>query len=165
MRAYFFNNMYLNGIHNGIQAGHALDQLWSSLTEAKGKRTKSAEAKFAMLREFSREHKTWIILKSGDSNALFDLYKFMAGQKTYPFTMFQEPGLNHAPTSVVVILPERMYDDVSTAVGRAALKAEGMIHHWLTQVPPELLAEVESRKYTLWEVEFLKRKALCGLAS
>ena len=123
-RAYFFNNMYLNGIHNGIQAGHALDQLWSNLTEMRGKLTKSAAGKFAMLREFSKTYKTWIILKNGDHESLSEFYRFMGGQYTYPHTMFQEPGMNFCATSVVVILPERMYDDFSTMVGRAVLKSE-----------------------------------------
>jgi hypothetical protein len=169
-RAYFFNNMYLNGIHNGIQAGHALDNLWSIFTEYKGKLTKVAQAKFAMLREFSAKHKTWIILKSGGSEDLFDLYKFMAGQKTYPFTMFQEPGLNSSPTSVVIILPDRMYDDVATAVGKAMVKADfnmtqQPVINWQLSIPVELLDAVQERNYTPWEREFLKRKAMCGLAS
>lgn len=165
MRAYFFNNMYLTGIHNGIQAGHALDQLWSTLTEHKGKLTKAAEKKFAMLREFSAKHNTWIILKHGDHEALMDFYKFMARQTVLPFTMFQEPGLNQCATSVVVIVPERLYDDVANTVARAAQKVEGSIHHWLTQVPPGLMLEAQERNFTPWEIEFLKRKTVCGLAA
>lgn len=160
-------NFYCKGIQAAIQAGHALDQLWSELTEAK-KPTKTTKAKFAMLREFSKNHKTWIILNGGDHNALADLHRFMTGQTTYPFTMFQEPGLNYANTAVGIILPERMYDDVATAVGRAMLKAEtdkinpGNVP---AQVPKDMFDEFLKRHYTPWELEFLKRKNLCGLAS
>ena len=166
MRAYFFNNMYLNGIHNGIQAGHALDQLWSSLTEAKGKRTKrtkSAEAKFAMLREFSRDHKTWICLNGGDHELLGNLYKNLSGQTLYPFTMFQEPGLNFANTAIVVILPERMYDDTARSVGKALLKGDPypFSQNWPAI---EIDLKVRDRKYTPWEREFLRFKETCGKA-
>jgi hypothetical protein len=201
MRAYFFNNMYLNGIHNGIQAGHALDQLWSGLTETVAKLTKTvhaaksaparlreAQAKLAMLREFSKTHKTWIILKGGDSDALADLYNFMDtpfssmsklfqpvvkgkySHHSYPFAMFQEPGLNNAITSVCVVLPERMYDDLSTAVGKAMIKADPTLTpqptiNWMLAMPVQSLDAATARNYTPWEREFLKRKALCGLAS
>jgi hypothetical protein len=164
MRAYFFNNMYLTGIHNGIQAGHALDQLWSSFTEHKGKLTKTAEAKFAMLREFSKNHKTWIVLKHGDHEALTDLYKFMAKQTKLPFTLFVEPGLNHCVTSVVVILPERLYDEVASAVGRAASK-DGNLATTASRLPVTMMDEYFKREYTPWEIEFLRRKNACGLAA
>ena len=168
MRAYFFLNQYLAGIHNGIQSGHALDQLWSNLTEAKGKRTKSAEAKFAMLREFSKNHKTWICLNAGDHMSLEVLYKSMAGQTTYPFTMFQEPGLNYANTAVVIILPERMYDDFARMVGKAVLKSEKDRTHpydVTAQLPQDQFDVFLARKYTKWELSFLAQKELCGKAS
>ena len=165
MRAYFFNNQYLAGIHNGIQAGHALDQLWSNFVEMK-KMSKANKAKFAMLRDFSKNHKTWIVLNAGDHDALGNLHTFMTGQNTYPVAMFQEPGLNFSNTSIVVILPERMYDDTARAVGKALLKAE-------TNPTPFNLNLVaimtdlgcEERNYTSWEREFLKRKELCSKAS
>jgi hypothetical protein len=162
MRAFFFCNQYLAGIHPGIQSGHALDQLWSGFVETMGKHTKTAKAKFAMLREFSKNHKTWICLNGGDSLMLGDLYKFMIGQTTYPFTMFQEPGLNYANTAVVIILPERMYDDIARSVGKALLKGDPLSQNWPAI---EIDLNVVLRQYTPWEREFLKRKEMCGLAS
>ena len=165
MRYIAFSNFYCKNIQAGIQAGHALDQLWSELTEMK-KPSKASKAKFAMLREFSKNHKTWVILNGGDSLALGELYKFMSGQTTYPFTMFQEPGLNYANTAVGIILPERMYDDVATAVGKAMLKAEADSNaNWMDYVGGVFEDVLLRRKYTPWEREFLKRKAACGLAS
>jgi hypothetical protein len=167
-RAYFFNNMYLTGIHNGIQAGHALDQLWSGFVNSKRKLTKIAEAKFALLREFSNKHKTWVILKHGDHDAVSEFHAFLAQQTVYPFTMFQEPGLNYSATSVVVILPERMYDEFSTFVGRAVMKSENdktNPGYVAAQIPDDMLSEFVARKYSPWELDFLKRKCQCGLAS
>ena len=168
MRAYFFNNQYLNGIHNGIQAGHALDQLWSNFAEMK-KMSKASEAKFAMLRDFSKNHKTWIVLNAGDHDALDNLHTFMTGQNTYPFAMFQEPGLNFSNTSVVIILPERMYDDFARMVGKAVLKSQEptTLMKVGDLIPQDRWTKEAylSRQYTNWELEFLARKELCGKAS
>ena len=80
--------------------------------------------------------------------------------------MFQEPGLNYANTAVGIILPERMYDEVATAVGKAMLKAEADSNaNWMDYVGGVFEDVLLRRKYTPWEREFLKRKAACGLAS
>ena len=160
MRAYFFCNQYLAGIHNGIQSGHALNLLWPKYINDKDQ--------LATLLDFSVNHQTWICLNGGDHGMLQDLYFFMQDQKTYPFTVFQEPGLNNANTAVVIILPERMYDDHARMVGRAVLKSEtdklnpGNIP---AQIRDDQFQEFMNRHYTPWELEFLKRKELCGKAS
>lgn len=167
-RAYFFNNQYLAGIHNGIQAGHALDQLWSSLTELGTKRTKSAEGKFKMLREFSKNSRTWIVLNAHDHETLADLYKFMCRQTTYPFSMFQEPGMNFANTSICTILPDRLFDDVANELARAIVKAKKNKinpNNWAALLEADVFEEVQKRHYTDWEREFLARKSAFKLAS
>jgi hypothetical protein len=72
---------------------------------------------------------------------------------------------------VGIILPERMYDDVATAVGNAMVKAETATDdvnrgNWTAFVDNRIPFHwVIDRHYTEWEREFLKRKALCKLAS
>jgi hypothetical protein len=168
LRAYFFNNQYLAGIHNGIQAGHALDAMWSFYTDkffleiANGP-VFPLDAQFDMLTKFSRNHKTWVILNAGDHAALEDLFTFFAKPQnpSYPFSQFQEPGLNNANTSVAIILPERMYDDVANAFGKTLLENYSDPYCGL---PTFTLDEVLTRNYTAWERELLKRKAACSKA-
>ena len=148
MRAYFFINYYVAGIRAGIQAAHAIDQMWLQFVEALRLGSLSAleQSRLEILCEFSRNHKTFILLHAGDHAELNDLANFLAADENpYPWAKFSEPGLNDAVTSVAIVIPERMYDDASTEVGRG-------------------LVEAETGGYSSWEVEFLKRRVVCGLA-
>ena len=83
------------------------------------------------------------------------------GNPNLPRYFFAEPGLNNAITSVCVILPERLYDDVANTLGRVL----GRTPAWEAALDAETFSAVMERNYTEWEREFLRRKALCGLAS
>jgi hypothetical protein len=146
MRAYFFNNYYVGGIRAGIQAAHAMDQMWLQFVEALLRGTLPAleRSRLEMLCEFSRNHKTFILLHAGDHADLNDLANFFAADENpYPWARFSEPGLNDAITSVAIVIPERLYDEASTDVGRGLGEPGG---------------------YSAWEVEFLKRRVVCTLA-
>ena len=148
MRAYFFINYYVSGIRAGIQAAHAIDQMWLQFMEALQRGTLSAleQSRFEMLCEFSKNHKTFILLHGGDHAELNDLANLLASDENpYPWAKFSEPGLNDAITSVAIVIPERLYDEASTEVGRG-------------------LVEPETGAYSAWEVEFLKRRVVCGMA-
>ena len=111
--------------------------------------------------EFADNHKTWVILTGGDHDTLSDFFAFLLeSDNPYPVSIFREPGLGNAITSLSIVLPERMYDEFSRTVARAALKAETDPSNSF----PVPLDEYLSR-YTKWEIEFLKRKEQCGLAS
>ena len=142
MRAYFFCNMYLAGIHTGIQGGHALDQMWLKYTNPKNPQPE----KLTYLRKFSKRHKTFYMLTGGEHSHLIRLHKLLA-KMNYPFEKFLEPGLNNACTAVCVILPTCMYD----AVSKAAAKGETS-------------AAITARNYTANEIKFLQYMAGCGLA-
>ena len=162
-RAYFFNNMYLEGIHNGIQAGHAIDQMWLKYTDPN-----ADPNRLANLRDFSKRHKTFIILTAGEHQNMMQTFKtlFKSRDNPYPYERFLEPGLNNTITSIGIILPKCMYDAVSMAVGRAALKAAetGPSSNWTAFIEKKMLVKAQKRGYTPWEIEFLKFKAPCGLA-
>jgi hypothetical protein len=148
MRAYFFINYYVGGIRAGIQAAHAMDQMWLQLVDPlrQGSLPPLERSRLEMLCEFSRNHKTFILLHAGDHEDLNDLANFLAmSENPYPWAKFSEPGLNDAMTSVAIVIPERLYDEASTDVGRG-------------------LVGSEARGYSAWELEFLKRRAVCVLA-
>lgn len=166
MRAYFFNNMYLNGIHNGIQAGHAIDQMWLKYTASPQGVT---DPKLQVLREFSRKHKTFIILSCGEHQDMMNTFKklFRSPNNPYPFERFLEPGLNNTITSIGIVLPKCMYDSVAAAVGRAMMKADdpGPNHgNWEACMEKKMLPRAQKRNFTDWERQFLKFKTPCGLA-
>ncbi len=164
MRAYFFSNMYISGIHTGIQAGHAITEMFIYYTDVAPNGNEKCKAAFEMLKTFARDHKTFVILNGGDHQSLQDMLTLLNQEENpgYPRCFFTEPGLNNAMTSVCVVLPERMYDETARAVGKAMLKTCSL--DW-SSIPQNLWKEVMSRQYTPWERTFLMFKERCGLAN
>ena len=164
MRRYFFTNFYVAGIRVGIQAGHSAEEMWAKTVKRYlEKPTKKNRAALQYLVQFAEDHKTWILLNGGDHDALHNLITFLNKKENpYSFDFFKEPGLNNAITSVTLVLPERMYDETANAVGKALLKGDPLSQNWPAL---EIALNVSDRNYTPWEIEFLKRKAMCGLAS
>lgn len=119
MRAYFFTNRYVAGIHTGIQSGHAIDQLWSKYVErfltdqlSGVEPTFQDRTQFDMLRDFSKNHKTFICLNGGDHQNLLNLVDFLSNPNNpLPWMEFREPGLNDAITAVAVVVPELLYSE------------------------------------------------------
>lgn len=171
MRAYFFNNMYLNGIHNGIQGGHALDQMWLKYVDMFFDNPKNPQVEMLhYVRKFSKKHKTFIMLMAGEHQDMMETFRklFKRADNPYPFERFLEPGLNNTLTSICIIIPKCLYDDVSTAVGRAVLKSRGAgpgHGNWELCLDKKMLRVAQKRNYTAWEFEFLAYRVSCpGLA-
>jgi hypothetical protein len=176
MRYYAFANMYINGVHTGIQAGHALDQMWLKYTEMIEQRvdlyTPIYPVQFAFMRTFSKDHMTFVYLNGGDHEMLSDLFGFIStNDGSLPFQLFREPGLNNAITAVGIILPETLYDEYATAVGNAAQSAmnvEGST--WIKELEDnkrytkKFVQVILDRNYSAWDVEFLRRKGQCKMA-
>jgi len=107
MRAYFFGNMYLSSIQQGIQAAHATHELFTKWNQP--------SVAQANLLEWAENHKTMILLNGGYSETIQDLVTFLAQQGDhtveYPWAPFYEEkaSLNGALTTVGVILPEKIY--------------------------------------------------------
>lgn len=107
-RAYFIVNMYMSGIHAGIQAAHCLQEINNRFSQHD-----------AML-QWGHFDKTMIILNGGNQKSLqgvHDIFMENAGIK-YPYGVFREDhdSLNCAMTAVGIIIPEKIYlsqpDDV-----------------------------------------------------
>lgn len=153
--------MYLNGIQHGIQGGHAIDQMWLKyVTKVHYGQEPSTLDRVALesLMNFSRVDKTFIILNGGDHPALESLHDFLTSvEHPYPFRCFREPGLNNALTSVGIVIPERLYCEAATKLGRALLAG--------TIIKDDVATQAILEQYSDFELEFLRRKAMCGLAA
>lgn len=110
-RAYFFGNMYLSQIQQGIQAAHVTSNLFVKYI---GGENKEAE-KYLM--DWASNDKTMILLDGGYQSSLLEIYnKFVQNESlfNFPFEMFREEhdALNDAVTSVGILLPLYIYDNI-----------------------------------------------------
>lgn len=111
MRCYHFNNMYLAGIHAGIQSAHAQQELTIKylLDEA---RSHTEEAKQNYI-EWTQSHKTMCVLNGGGSSDLRGWIEFLsqAENTLYSWAPFSESegALDGALTNIALVLPEKMY--------------------------------------------------------
>ena len=112
LRAYFFGNMYVSSIQQGIQAGHVIGDM-----AAKYRTGGWDQGQDDTFFEWADNHKVMILLNAGYGENILDLDSFFEGTNDnypeprlssyyegyspYPFAMFCESdeALNGAPTS------------------------------------------------------------------
>ena len=103
-RAYFFGNMYLSSIQQGIQAGHTLGDMfvkYQELSVQKGR-----------LLDWAENYKVMILLNAGYSDEIRSLAMFLGNnQNKWPWASFSESdeALDGALTCVGIVLPEEIY--------------------------------------------------------
>jgi hypothetical protein len=116
MRAYFFGNMYLSSIQQGIQAHHCGTEMANKYFP---KPTMPGPCEFiateqtVQLAEWGHNHKTDTLLNAGFSETLHEIYENMdTDDNPYPFAKFHEgiDALDGALTCVGIILPEAIYE-------------------------------------------------------
>ena len=112
LRAYFFNNMYLQGAHSGIQSQHCTAELFVKYQWLDSE-CQTDESDTEILYDWAQNHKTTIVLNggmSGDLQALVELFE--SEYNPYPWSFFKEAeyALNGALTNVGIILPEKIYN-------------------------------------------------------
>jgi len=106
MRGYFWGNMYLSSIQQGIQSAHCLGDMFV-------KYQNSVDADIDILYDWAENHKTMILLNGGYSETLRVLLEMFNDKRNpYPFTSFNEgkDALDGALTCVGIILPEKIYE-------------------------------------------------------
>jgi hypothetical protein len=115
-----------------------------------------------MLEQFSENDKTFILLSGGEHQDLVNLIRFFdTDENFYPWHYFTEPGLNNAVTAICIVIPELLYDEKSTNLGRKLLAdSEGKLQEKLDIAQ----YQDEGRPFTSWELEFLKKRVVCRLA-
>lgn len=114
-RAYFFVNMYLSSLQCGLQAGHAIAEMFTLYHNVKKLNEDWAITAANTLYNWAEYHKTIIILNGGNHEDLGQLYSnigYIAASLKLPYINFHEDenSLNGAATCVGIILPNSIYE-------------------------------------------------------
>lgn len=105
MRAYFWGNMYLSSIQQGIQAGHVIGNMSTKYHDATSD-----------YYDWARYHKTIILLNGGMSCNLHNIVMHLQDERNpFEWECFCESkeALDQALTSVGIILPEEEYNNAA----------------------------------------------------
>ena len=149
MRAYFFGNMYLSSIQQGIQAAHALAEIYEAV---RGKRELGLQVK-----EWATNHKTMILLNAGYGENLHALVdRFTSPQNTYPWAPLfaEQAALDGAITSVGIILPGIIYNGAS-AIRLTSMEEVECGTYQNSKLLPEGLQPDFWKRLTEWEQELV----------
>lgn len=169
MRAYFFGNMYLSSIQQGIQGAHVLGEMYTKYlpinlsTNSEAVFTVSEQA--VTLTDWARNHKTMIFLNAGYSEEIRELLKlFVSPKNSYPWAEFNESteALDGTLTCIGIILPERIY-------GAAAfIRKNGEDNLEMIRKFGGIAIENDNGSaivnFTKWEYELLKKLNTYGMA-
>jgi hypothetical protein len=106
-RAYFFGNMYLSKIQQGIQDAHVVSDLFIKYNN------KTIEQD--ILYEWAKNHKTMVLLNGGYQSNILNIYETISSNNKnlhLPIQYFKEEeiSLNSAVTSLGVIVPNFIYE-------------------------------------------------------
>lgn len=160
MRAYFFGNMYLSSIQQGIQSAHVVAEMFTIYNARHLDGTKVNS-----LYDWAENHKTMILLNAGYSTTIRELVNFfMNVENPYPWAKFNEgqDALDGALTCAGIVLPEKIYEGASTLrssiCGAQILMEEGIIN--IFQGTDKERVE----RYTRWEAQLMGKLNTFGLA-
>lgn len=128
MRLYSWVNMYLEGIHAGIQTQHACDGMtvkyYDRVTAGIKKMSMPNDdhKKLNMIMDWKRDHKVIQIFNGGYSSSLRERYKALTDYATkfcLPLGKFHESkdALDGALTAVCIIVPEQYYNRAARESG------------------------------------------------
>ena len=178
-RAYFFGNMYLSGIQQGIQALHVVGNMAVKYHPEVGM------AQSEMFYDWAADHKTVTLLNGGDCDSLEEIYSFIEGDldsdsvrlndhyngySPYPFEIFREEGIADAASSVGIVLPPKIYEGAKKIRGKFTQEEAYLWKKEKTMAIPLFnefnrpTGETEEHTYNDWEIELMKRMNRCKLA-
>jgi hypothetical protein len=143
LRAYFFGNMYLSSIQQGIQAAHVVARMFMKYPE-----DQTCQG-IDYLQEWADKYETMILLNGGYGENLHDLYDFMnTHSNPFPFAKFHESheALDNAITSVGIILPNYIWE------ASAKMRDESVYR-------PNVVIGMSK-----WEIEMAERLTQFGMA-
>lgn len=115
LRAYFFGNLYLSSIQQGIQMGHVIHELFLKYPDQRrsDEITDRDLSPSEFLWQWAEYHKTVVLLNAGYGAEIIALARFFdSTENPYPFQLFfeEQDALNNAPTCIGIILPEKIYE-------------------------------------------------------
>lgn len=151
MRAYFFGNMYLSSIQQGIQAAHVTHELFMKPHSEEGN---------MYLFEWATNHKTMILLNAGYSEEIRRLVEFFdTPDNPYPWASFNEgqDALDGALTCVGIVIPEQVYELA------AAIREHGHTGIYAGAAPANEVSSMRSR-LSQWDGFLAERINEYGLA-
>jgi len=158
MRAYFFGNMYLSSIQQGIQAAHVITNIFT-------KYDPGVDKEADILYEWALEHETMVLLNAGYSENIRDLLSFFDDpENPYPWSEFHEgeDALDCALTDVGIILPEKIYEGAkelrANPCAPTTLIEEGKLHLFTGTTG------AHTEEYTKWEAYLMNKLNTFGLA-
>lgn len=110
MRLYTFINFYLSQIQQGIQTAHIVHELFNAYDTVTNNYTvTNKDGPGKMLDDWSRDHKTIIVLSAGVDQNIQELMDVFTKYE-FPFTQFvEDEGLCKARTGCGIVLPEWIY--------------------------------------------------------
>lgn len=158
MRAYFFGNMYLSSIQQGIQAQHTTAELFLKYPH----KVSLSSDPTSYLYDWAKNHKTSILLNGGYSETLRELIaRFESSQNPFPWAFFNESedALDGALTCVGIVLPASIYE--TAAAIRDNDELDAVIREFGGWAPEE------GEPYTIskWKYELCVELNKYGLAS
>lgn len=104
MRLYSVTNMYMAGIHAGIQTQHSTGELFAKY--------RKDSVQNNTIFEWVNDHKTTIVLNGGMHQDLVAVLELLEEWEKHdeneviPFAPFYEPGVNNALTSISIVMRE-----------------------------------------------------------
>lgn len=129
MRAYFFGNMYLSSIQQGIQASHVVTKLFRKYETSwyNGIWIEPTQNPRSILHDWADNHVTKILCNAGYGSEIRSLEEFFTTiANPYPFISFCEEAsaLDGAITSIGIVLPAKIYEDKELKLFKSEMDAE-----------------------------------------
>lgn len=112
LRMFTFGHFMLSSIQQGIQAAHAITNLFTYYHRNDGGVHDTEEAD--ILYSWATQHETLVCKNGGDTEALEDILNNLNVDENYlPFQDFNESSgaLNDSITCIAIVVPERLYDE------------------------------------------------------
>lgn len=163
MRAYFFGNMYLSSIQQGIQAAHVVAEMSVQYYCSMDGGDPIGEP----FHEWATHHKTMILLNGGYSETIRELsWFFDHPENPYPWANFHEgeDALDGALTSVGIILPEKIYEGASELRSSPSILPSQTLLEEGTITFDRGTEKEYTEEYTKWEADLMGKLNKFGLA-
>lgn len=178
LRAYFFGNMYVSSIQQGIQAGHVIGDMAAKYCPDQEGFTEQGQ----MFYDWATDHKVMILLNAGYGINIVELDDFFEGTNDnypeprlssyydgyspYPFAMFRESdeALNGAATSFGCVLPEKIFEGQNVMRKVKRLRRDDIERIRFEDSRILTFKDGTELQYNDWEIELMERLGQFRLA-